>query len=340
MDSVPSIGSLPRGSVTAGHSPIPIVYLGGSSRSGSTVLAHLIAKAFDGVVVGELKDVWHRGPLENQRCSCGRPFRSCDFWLEIGREAFGGWDTLPLGRLTALQKRIDRIDRFRGLPPLLLPALARHRDPAFDRELAEYRETLAALYRALQAISGRTLVIESSKHPAQVFMLSASSVFEPHVIHLVRDSRGVAWSFQKQVVRPEITDHRQLMPQATPAGAALEWTMINLPFHLLWARGIPRLLVRYETYVRRPMEELERIGRFLGQPEVSAVSQQFRAPSLDFGAEHTLGGNPVRFSGGTTYLRIDEEWRTAMSRQDRARVGALTLPLLAAYGYLGRRGPR
>ncbi len=317
--------------------PVPIAYVGGSSRSGSTVLSHLVAKAFGGVVVGELKDVWHRGPLENQRCSCGEPFCSCDFWVEVGRQAFGGWNTLPLERLTALQKRIDRIDRFRGLPMLLFPALAEYRDPAFSRELAEYRETLAALYRALQAISGRALVVESSKHPAQVLMLSASRGFEPRVIHLVRDSRGVAWSFQKHVVRPEITGHRQLMPRATPVEAALEWTMINLPFHLLWVRGVPRLLVRYERYARQPAEELERIGQFLARNEVSATSQLLHSPSLDFGAEHTLGGNPVRFNGARTGIRLDEEWRTAMTRQDQARVGALTLPLLAAYGYLGRR---
>lgn len=314
--------------------PISIAYVGGSPRSGSTVLAHLIAETFGGVVVGELKDVWHRGPLENQRCSCGRPFRSCDFWVEVGREAFGGWDTLALKRLTAVQKRIDR---FRTLPMLLFPALTRRRDPAFDRELSEYRETLVALYRALQTVSGRTLVVESSKNPAQALVLSATDMFEPRVIHLVRDSRGVAWSFQKQVVRPEITDRRQLMPRATLTETALQWTMINLPFHLLWTRGIPRLLVRYEGYARRPAQELERIGRFLRRPDVPALPQPFHAPRLDFGSVHTLGGNPVRFSGASLDLRLDEEWRAAMSRQTQVQVGALTLPLLAVYGYLGRK---
>ncbi len=318
-----------------GGQPIPIAYVGGSSRSGSTVLAHLIAQAFNGVVVGELKDVWHRGPLENHRCSCGLPFRSCEFWVEVGRRAFGGWDALPLKRLTALQGRIDRIDRFQGLSMLLIPGLAERRDPGFDRELADYRETLAALYRALQAVSGRALVVESSKHPAQMLLLRPSSTFEPHVIHLVRDSRGVAWSFQKHVVRPEVTDQRMLMPRSTPREAAVEWTVINLPFHILWTRGIPRLLVRYESYARHPRVQLRRIGEFLGQPGASDAALD--APSLDFAAEHTLGGNPVRFNGVPTGLKVDEEWRTAMSRRDQLRVGALTLPLLAAYGYLRGR---
>jgi hypothetical protein len=312
--------------------PIPIAYVGGTPRSGSTVLSHLIAETFNGVVVGELKHVWHRGPLANQRCSCGCPFRSCDFWVEVGREAFGGWDELPLERLIAVQKRIDR---FRTLPMLLVPALLQHSDPAFDGEMSEYRETLAALYRALQAISGQTLVVDSSKHPAQAFVLSATPMFDPRVIHLVRDSRGVAWSLQKRVVRPEITNHRRLMPQATPARTSLHWTMMNAPLHLLWARGTPRLLVRYESYASQPVQELQRIGDFLGRSSTATVPP-LGEPTLDFRAMHTLGGNPVRFNEMPLEVRIDEEWRTAMSKQDRLRVAALTLPLLAVYGYLRR----
>lgn len=312
----------------AGDSPISVVYVGGAPRSGSTVLSHLVAEMFKGVVVGELKHVWHRGPLGNQRCSCGRAFRSCDFWVEVGREAFGGWDELPLKRLITVQKRVDR---FRTLPVLLVPAVAQRLDAVFSREISDYRETLATLYRAVQAISGRMFVVDSSKHPTQAFVLSASQMFDSRVIHLVRDSRGVAWSFQKRVVRPEITNDRRFMPQAAPARASLHWMMMNTPLHLLWFRGTPRLLVRYEDYARNPRGELQRIGNFLGRGE-TAVS--LPEPTLDFSAVHTLGGNPIRFSGAPLELRIDEEWRTAMSRQDRLRVGALTLPLLAAYGYL------
>ncbi len=313
----------------ADDSPISIAYIGGSPRSGSTVLAHLTAQVLDGVVVGELKDIWYRGPLENQRCSCGQLFRACDFWVDVGRRAFGGWDTLPLQRLAALQRRIDR---FRTLPLLLAPELTRRRDPAFHGELCAYRETLTALYRAVLASSGRSFVVESSKHPAQAFVLSASDALEPKVIHLVRDSRGVAWSFQKQVVRPEVADGR-LMPQAVPAKAAWQWMLNNLPFHLLWTRGVPQLTIRYESYTREPLRALEEIGHLLGRPNAPRSAAELQ---IDFATEHSLGGNPVRFSDRSLDLRIDEEWRSAMRRPDRLRVGAITLPLLAAYGYVGR----
>lgn len=309
--------------------PIKIAYIGGSPRSGSTVLAHLTARAFDGVVVGELKDIWQRGPLENQRCSCGQLFRACDFWVDVGDQAFGGWDSLPLEHLVALQRRIDR---FRTLPQLLAPKLTRHRDPSFHAELDAYRETLGALYRAVLERSGCSFVVESSKHPAQAFVLGTSADLEPKVIHLVRDSRGVAWSFQKQVARPEVADGR-LMPQAVPAKAAWQWMLNNLPFHLLWTRGVPQLTVRYEFYTREPLRALEQIGRLLGRPSTLLSTSELK---LDFADEHSLGGNPVRFKKGALDLRIDEEWRSAMRWPDRLRTSAITLPLLAAYGYVGR----
>jgi hypothetical protein len=45
----------------------------------------------------------------------------------------------------------------------------------------------------------------------------------------------------------------------------------------------------------------------------------------------------MRFATGRIPIRADDEWRTAMSGAQRKTVAALTLPLLAHYGYL-RRG--
>jgi hypothetical protein len=60
-----------------------------------------------------------------------------------------------------------------------------------------------------------------------------------------------------------------------------------------------------------------------------------------FEPNHTVDGNPVRFSTGVTRLRADEEWRTKLSPADRALVTLATLPGLLRYGYhplpIGRR---
>ncbi|MGZ4470446.1 MAG: hypothetical protein ACXVXM_00620 [Nocardioidaceae bacterium] len=56
------------------------------------------------------------------------------------------------------------------------------------------------------------------------------------------------------------------------------------------------------------------------------------------GENHLVDGNPVRFSRGPVALLPDDEGRARMPDRARRTVTALTLPLLAAYGYpIGRR---
>ena len=54
-------------------------------------------------------------------------------------------------------------------------------------------------------------------------------------------------------------------------------------------------------------------------------------------ADHSVAGNPMRFETGTLHLRRDDAWRRQLADRDRRVVTALTAPLLARYGYLGRR---
>ena len=49
---------------------------------------------------------------------------------------------------------------------------------------------------------------------------------------------------------------------------------------------------------------------------------------------HIISGNPMRFAHGKVRVEPDDEWVRRMSRRDKAAVTAITLPLLARYGYL------
>jgi hypothetical protein len=61
-----------------------------------------------------------------------------------------------------------------------------------------------------------------------------------------------------------------------------------------------------------------------------------RKVPVDLGVHHSIGGNPVRFDQGPIRLTLDEEWRSAMGAGSKALVTAISWPLLAWYGYLGR----
>lgn len=85
-----------------------VLFIGGWGRSGSTLVDRLTGR-LDGVVaVGELRDVWQRGVVEDRLCGCGQRFSACPFWQEVGQRAFQGWATLDLDWVSHLRSTVDR----------------------------------------------------------------------------------------------------------------------------------------------------------------------------------------------------------------------------------------
>jgi hypothetical protein len=130
------------------------------------------------------------------------------------------------------------------------------------------------------------------------------------------------------------------MTRYSPAVAAGQWNAQNGAVALLARCGTPTLRVRYEDLISAPAEILGQIAAFAGlvvspggPPVIGGDASGCWA---ELGAAHTVSGNPMRFSTGRIPIRQDERWRTAMPARQRRTVTALTLPLLARYGYFGR----
>jgi hypothetical protein len=308
-----------------------VAYIGGSARCGSTLLALLLGQLPGVVAVGSLSNLWERGLQKNNLCGCGTPFWQCTFWESVGREAFGGWDAVDANEILLLQSETTR---YRHLPWLFAPGLR----PAFSEKIVEYAEYLARLYAAIKRVSGCSIVVDSSKDVADALLLRRMLNVNPHIVHLVRDSRGVAFSWSKRLLRPEFTASPTYMPRYGPAYASIDWVAANLPYHAVGALSLPRLFVRYESLVESPKAEIARIADFLGvklaQPQPSILEGGWSEPAHS----HTVSGNPMRFDPGRLQVRLDDEWRVKMKWKDRMIVTLLTWPLSLAYGYLGMWG--
>lgn len=318
--------------------PARVLYLGGLGRSGTTLLERLLGELPGAVSLGEVVHVWERGVVAGERCGCGESFHDCPFWTEVGRQAFGGWDRLDVEELRALR---DSVDRIRFIPTLALPALP----PAARARVDAYVSHYTRLYRAVRQVSGGRVVIDSSKHASLAFCLRWAALrpgpdgLDLRVLHVVRDSRGVAYSWTKQVRRPEaVDDSGEFMARWSPAKAAAHWNAENGAFALLARRGTPTTLVRYEEFLRAPVAALRRIARFAGLPADDAalafLTEDDGGVTARLSANHTASGNPMRFQTGPVLLRRDDTWRTRLGHVDRRRVTALTFPLLRHYGYL------
>jgi hypothetical protein len=309
--------------------PVTVAYIGGCMRSGSTLLDRVLSRVPGFVSVGEIVHLWERGVLRNELCGCGVPFLDCPFWTQVGNLAFGGWESLDVQEVIELQRSVDRTRNI----PMMLAARDRGR---YGRRLRRYADLLARLYRGIDAVSGGCVIVDSSKRASTAFVLRSVAGVRLRVIHLVRDSHGVAFSLMKRVERPEVTSTVAYMPKATPVRSALEWLAVNGLFHALRSFGTPMTLVRYESLVTAGRNHIQQI--------VNALGKTFEPDQLDFinqgvvelALDHTVSGNPMRFAVGDVDLRLDDAWLQNMPRADRVLTTVLTWPLLVKYGYVAR----
>ena len=305
--------------------PPTILLIGGTGRSGSTLLDRLLGELPGFVAVGELRYTWSEALADNRYCGCGARFLDCPFWSEVGRRAFGGWDQIDPREAVALERSIAR---HRHIPLLAMgdTAPARHAGLR-DRYLA----MLGLMYAAIRDVSGADVIIDSTKDAAHAHVLRRMPGADFRVLHLVRDSRGVAWSWAK-VVRSD-PDH--YMRRFSPPVTALRWVASNLMVESLGWFGVPRLLLRYETLVAQPQAALAAAASFAGRPVDPEALNFVREGGAWLGAHHTIAGNPMRMAAGHIGLRLDEAWRTSMPVAQRAQVTALTWPLLRHYSQPG-----
>jgi hypothetical protein len=298
-----------------------VIYIGGWGRSGSTLLDRLLGQVPGTCSVGEMRDLWLRGVLEDRRCGCGEAFHACPFWKEVGSRAFGGWSRVHAEEMHRLRMRFDR--------PWTTPLLASR--VRWPRSLDRYVETTAALYRSIASVSGARTIIDSTKIPSYAFLIHRIPDIDLRFVHLVRDSRGVIHSWQKAVDRHDSTAAPDRMLRYGTIAASGRYLLYNATADLVRLSRIPYQLVRYEDLSSNPGSVLTRIASFGDLPIEGIDFLDGDAATLP--ASHTVDGNPMRFATGRVEIRTDEAWRRQMTERDRRLVTLVTAPLLHRYGY-------
>jgi SAM-dependent methyltransferase len=310
---------------------VRIVFIGGYARTGSTLLDRLLGQIEGFASFGELRHIWDRSFLGGQLCGCGRGFRDCPFWRDVAGEAFGGIDAAGARSVSRAKRSTDSFWN--------IPRIAAGGWPsAYRRRLDSYRDAVRTLYVAIRDVSGARFLVDSTKDPQHAYLLHSIPGFDVRMIHLIRDSRPVAFSWSRIRPRPEVVWERRDMPRFPVIRTAMAWNLANVAAEATSRAGFPYVRVRYEDLVRAPREELRRILETL---DLGAADLDFLEDGkATLEPAHTVAGNPLRFETGVLQIRPDEEWRGRMPAADRVVVSALTFPLLGRYGYLPSRHPR
>jgi hypothetical protein len=302
-----------------------VLFLGGLGRSGTTLVERLLGELPGVCALGEVVHLWQRDVRDDERCGCGARFSECAFWDAVGAEAFAGWHNVDVHRILALRAAVERTRH--------IPRLAASRLPQPYRALVEeYAAYYSAVYTAAARVAGASVVVDSSKHSALAHCLRWGATIDLRVVQMVRDPRGVAYSWTKTVDRPE-TDGADQMTQYSPARSALLWSAHNAAFGLLARRGVPVRRLRYEELLADPRPVVRELAAFAGL-EVSTLDLDFLTDeNAELSVGHSAAGNPMRFRTGRIPLRRDDAWRRALPGRQRRLVGALCAPMLRGYGY-------
>jgi hypothetical protein len=318
------------GGVSAARVPAPsatpararLVYILAASHSGSTLLAMLLGAHRDVCTAGELKAA-SLGDVTTYRCSCGTPIQACGFWTAVAAETAARGQPLDI---------TDARTDVRGVPSPWARALLRplhrgraaeaardvllHLSPAWRRELPRLQVRNAVLVAALQAVTGRSCVVDSSKSGMRLKYLLRNPALDVKVIRLVRDGRAVALTYTDPARFADAGDphlragggggeraHERL---SWPA-AVREWRRSNEAAEAI-LRRLPRsrwMEVRYEDLCRSPVETLQPVLAFMGVDPSGIVLDFRRRP-------HHVVGNGMRLDA-TSEIRLDERWRKVLT---------------------------
>ncbi|MGP5581726.1 sulfotransferase [Glutamicibacter arilaitensis] len=313
-----------------GHSKPRVLMLGGFGRSGSTVLERCLAQCEGVEAMGEVLHLWERGLRDNELCGCGANFQKCPQWRDIGAKGFGGWSVINTAEVIE--------DRWAIIRNRYLPWLSMQRSPAGVADSrARLINSLNKLYAAARDVTGAQILVDSSKHPAYGYFLRSLDI-DLRCVLVVRDPRGVAYSWLKVVQRPETGQQAKEMPRYSIPASMGNWMAYSLMFHALSLLKVPVLTVHYEDFMDDPATTIDRVLEFSGLDAAEHRLHIDAGKQVKLDAHHTVAGNPMRFKVGSIQLSSDEQWRAQMPRAQRLAASIMSAPMRLAYALARHRG--
>lgn len=282
-------------------SQIKVLYIAGSNRCGSTLLARVLGDLPGFVAIGEaLVHFFYGSSDDHVPCGCGQNVADCPFWKGI-----------------SIPSRGDRVAaRWLRLRRTAFLQLYLHRHP---EQANQWTNSLRDFYFAIADHARAEVIVDSSKSPLHAILLSVVPNIDLHVVHLVRDPRSVAASSRRSKV---------WLPGASPLRATLRWLGMTLGSVYLQSRVSKSRTLRYEDFVRDPGHSIAQIMGDLGYEVLP--TPLVNKSVVDLGPQHMLGSNPDKLRRGPT--RITEK-SLALGSFSRGLVSLLTAPALWKYGY-------
>ena len=304
--------------------PVKVLYVAGSSRSGSTFLDIILGDHPDIQGVGELVYLPRDGWIGNERCSCGEHAKDCPFWSAVRRVWAERVGVDDVEGYLALQ---ESFRRYRHLPQLLREY--RRPSPRFRA----YADQTQKLFEAIREVGGKPVIVDSSKRPLRGFALSMMPGIDLRFLHLTRDGRGVAASLNKSWLKDEKAGVTRDIEARSVWSTAAVWLLVNLTSSWVMRQLDPERAtqVRYESLTMDPKDVLSKVGRLLDLNLTQVADRVASGDAIEVG--HVIAGNRLRMSK-SVQLRPDAgQWKNKLSPREQHLAWTLMGWLLRRYGY-------
>jgi hypothetical protein len=302
-----------------------ILYIAAWGRSGTTILDNLLGQVEGFVSTGELHNVWQRGLIDNRLCGCGQPLRECEVWQRVFAHGFGGMESIDASAVLRSQAEVHTRDA---------RSLLRAKDAGAILSRYAYARQLHCLYDGIEQESKARVIVDSSKYPADAIVAAGLPGHQVYVLHMVRDPRAVAFSWQRRKASPGKTVDKGLLTRVGFVRSTLVWVLYNATIARYVRRAVPAgryLKLQYERLATEPKKVLDELIEFMGEePEFRPA---FDGNSVGISPSHTASGNPVRFNSGRIEIRMDDQWERDMPKWRQALVSILAAPMLRASHY-------
>lgn len=302
---------------------VKVLFIGGTGRSGSTLLERILGEVEGFFSVGELGHIWNIKSKNKHLCGCGIPLERCDFWNKILSRTLSS--SQDISELVKLQNNVERI---RYIPQIIAPRI---RSSQYNKNFQKYTSILGRLYQEIQEESGNQVIVDATKDASYAYVLSQIPNIDLHIIHLVRDSRAVAYSWQKKKVNTQIYTETEYMPRFSLLKTAFYWNGTNLLFDFIQDFASSYMRIRYEDLVKDIEITLREITNLVKTNCSSNLNLSNSKISL--GIHHAVGGNPS-LGNKIVEVKPDIDWMINMSKISKLQITALTSPLLLKYSYL------
>ncbi len=304
-----------------------VLYIAGWGRSGSTIIDNILGEIDGFFSGGEVHYLWERGLLEGRKCGCGRRLTECPVWSRVLKRL--ATNEIAASASPAQVVRWQR-ESVRVRHSFGLVRVARDR-VRLNESLDLYTRLLGATYAAIAEVTGARVIVDSSKRPSEASALHLVPGISPYAVHLVRDPRAVAYSWHRRKAHLDRGAPTEMRKHGTVA-STLSWTLWNSAIEVVRRSGhFDSMRLRYEDFVGDPKRSIEAIVDMVGEETSSLPFVDEKTVRLS--GNHTISGNPSRFSTGDLPVRADDDWIRKQSLKDRMIATSLAVPLLHRYGY-------